>query len=105
MAQVRKKYLNIIVFAVLIIFAAFIIFPILVVLMNSVKGNLFISSTGAFKLPNEQSFVGMSNYANGIEKISFFSAFGYSLSSMNAVTGVLPRSVVMNQSNTFSLPI
>ena len=47
--------------------------------MNSVKGNLFISSTGAFKLPNEQSFVGASNYINGIEKISFFSAFGYSL--------------------------
>ena len=79
MAQVGKKYTKWILFFVLLIVAAFIIFPILVVLMNSVKGNLFISSTGAFKLPNEQSFVGASNYINGIEKISFFSAFGYSL--------------------------
>ena len=79
MAQVGKKYTKWILFLVLLVVAAFIIFPILVVLMNSVKANLFISSTGAFKLPNEQSFVGISNYMNGIEKISFFSAFGYSL--------------------------
>ena len=59
--------------------AAFIIFPILIVLMNSFKGNLFISSAGAFKFPNEQSFVGISNYTNGIDKINFFTAFGYSL--------------------------
>ncbi len=79
MAQVGKKYTTWIIFAVLLVVAALIIFPILVVVMNSVKANLFISSTGAFKLPNEQSFVGFGNYINGIERISFFSAFGYSL--------------------------
>ena len=60
MAQVGRKYTKWVLFLILLVFAAFIIFPILVVVMNSVKGNLFISSTGAFKLPNEQSFVGMS---------------------------------------------
>lgn len=79
MAQVGKKYTKWILFAILIVVAAFIIFPILIVLMNSFKGNLFISSTGAFKFPNEQSFVGISNYTNGIDKINFFTAFGYSL--------------------------
>lgn len=79
MAQVGKKYTKWILFAILIVVAAFIIFPILIVLMNSFKGNLFISSAGAFKFPNEQSFVGISNYTNGIEKINFFTAFGYSL--------------------------
>ena len=79
MAMVSNKYTKWIIFAVLLIVAAFIIFPILVVVMNSFKGNLFISSTGAFQLPNAQSFVGMSNYVNGVERINFFSAFGYSL--------------------------
>ena len=72
MAQVGKKYTKWILFAILIVVAAFIIFPILIVLMNSFKGNLFISSAGAFKFPNEQSFVGISNYTNGIDKINFF---------------------------------
>ncbi len=79
MAMVGKKYTKWIIFAVLLIVAALIIFPILVVLMNSFKANLFISSTGAFVPPNEQSFVGIQNYTNGIDRINFFSAFGYSL--------------------------
>ena len=79
MAMVGKKYTKWIIFAVLLIVAALIIFPILVVLMNSFKANLFISSTGAFVPPNEQSFVGIRNYTNGIDRINFFSAFGYSL--------------------------
>lgn len=79
MAQVSNKYTKWILFIILLVVAAFIIFPILVVLMNSFKANLFVSSAGAFQLPNEQSFVGMSNYINGINRIHFFRAFGYSL--------------------------
>lgn len=79
MAMVGKKYTKWIIFAILVVVAAFIIFPILVVVMNSFKANLFISSTGAFQLPSSQSFVGTANYTNGIDRISFFSAFGYSL--------------------------
>ena len=79
MAMVGKKYTKWIIFAILLVVAAFIIFPILVVVMNSFKANLFISSSGAFKLPDEQSFVGFGNYVSGVGKINFFSAFGYSL--------------------------
>ena len=79
MAMVGKKYMKWIIFAILLVVAAFIIFPILVVVMNSFKANLFISSSGAFKLPDEQSFVGFGNYVSGVGKINFFSAFGYSL--------------------------
>ncbi len=79
MAMVGKKYTKWIIFAILVVVAAFIVFPILVVVMNSFKANLFISSTGAFQLPNSKSFVGTANYTNGIDRISFFSAFGYSL--------------------------
>ncbi len=79
MAQVGRKSTRWILFAVLFVVALLVIAPIVVVVMNSFKGNIFISSTGAFKLPNQQSFVGGANYVNGISKISFFSAFGYSL--------------------------
>lgn len=79
MAMVGKKYTKWIIFAILLVVAAFIIFPILVVVMNSFKANLFISSSGAFKLPDAQSFVGFGNYVSGAGKINFFSAFGYSL--------------------------
>ena len=48
MAMVGKKYTKWIIFAILLVVAAFIIFPILVVVMNSFKANLFISSTSAF---------------------------------------------------------
>lgn len=79
MAQVARKSTKWILFIILLIVATVIIFPILVVLMNSFKANLFISSTGAFKLPDSQSFVGLANYFNGADRINFFSAFGYSL--------------------------
>ena len=79
MAMVGKKYTKWIIFAILLVVAAFIIFPILVVVMNSFKANLFISSSGAFRLPDAQSFVGFGNYVSGVDKINFFSAFGYSL--------------------------
>ena len=52
--------------------------PILIVLMNSFKGRLYISDQ-PFALPNAQTFAGLDNYVNGIRITGFFSAFGYSL--------------------------
>ena len=52
--------------------------PIAIVLSNSFKGQFYISDA-PFALPNKDTFVGFSNYLNGIAKIDFFSAFGYSL--------------------------
>ncbi len=51
--------------------------PIAVVLMNSFKGRLFIS-TGPFKLPDARTFVGLENYITGITKSGFFKSMGYS---------------------------
>lgn len=52
--------------------------PIAVVLLNSFKGKLFISSA-PFALPNAQTFAGLANYTGGIQKTGFLSAMGYSL--------------------------
>lgn len=65
-------------FIILMIISIVFIAPILLVLMNSFKGKLFVSNE-PFALPNAESFVGLKNYTNGIEKIDFFSAFFVSL--------------------------
>ena len=54
------------------------VLPIFIVLFNSFKGQFYIASS-PFSLPNSDTFVGLLNYKNGIEKIQFFKAFGYSL--------------------------
>lgn len=79
MAQVGRKSTRMIILIILLAAAAAVIAPILIVLMNSFKGNIFITGGGAFKLPDSDSFVGLANYATGIDRIHFFSAFGYSL--------------------------
>lgn len=62
----------------LILLTLLFLFPIFIVLMNSFKGQ-FIISDHPFDLPTVKTFVGMKNYVNGVNKISFFNAFGYSL--------------------------
>lgn len=65
-------------FIILMIISIVFIAPILLVLMNSFKGKLYVSNE-PFAFPNAESFVGLKNYTNGIEKIDFFSAFFVSL--------------------------
>jgi len=62
----------------LVIIAALFIAPVFVILMNSFKSQFYIVDT-PFVFPTGETFVGLTNYLTGIEKIGFFSAFGYSL--------------------------
>ncbi len=52
--------------------------PLLLVLMNSLKGNLFIAQT-PFAPPNAESFSAGHNYTSGLQKTNFLSALGLSL--------------------------
>lgn len=54
------------------------VLPILMVFMNSFKKKAFINKY-PFKLGTGKMFVGLENYIEGIKKIDFFQAFGYSL--------------------------
>lgn len=54
------------------------VFPIILVVINSFKKKTSISLK-PFSLPTEKTFVGLTNYTKGIEKIEFFKYFGYSL--------------------------
>ncbi|MFV0440129.1 MAG: carbohydrate ABC transporter permease [Lachnospirales bacterium] len=54
------------------------IFPIVLVFFNSFKSKLYISDA-PFQLPNSETFVGLTNYIEGIAKTGFPQAFGRSL--------------------------
>jgi raffinose/stachyose/melibiose transport system permease protein len=66
------------IFTVLLILAIAFLVPIFVVFMNSFKGKFFISDT-PFAFPNGQTFIGLTNYTNGLIKTGFLKAFGWSL--------------------------
>ena len=74
----KKQLQNTVTTILLTILAFLFLTPILIVLMNSIKGRFFISDT-PFALPTAQTFVGLKNYISGIGKTGFISAFGYSL--------------------------
>lgn len=52
--------------------------PIVLVVTNSFKSKLYISDT-PFQLPTSETFVGISNYVDGIAKTGLIKAFGRSL--------------------------
>ena len=73
-----KKLRSKIAVILLIIVSAVFIFPVFTVLMNSFKNKLYISSE-PFALPTPETFAGLLNYTEGLEKTGFFSAFLTSL--------------------------
>lgn len=52
--------------------------PILIVLMNSFKSNIFVTSE-PFTPPSSDTFIGLANYDTGINEIGILKAAGYSL--------------------------
>lgn len=73
----KSSFNNLLTFLMSLLSLAFL-FPIFIVLINSFKGQFFISDA-PFALPTAETFVGMNNYIKGVQKTGFFSAFGYSL--------------------------
>ncbi|MDD6356371.1 MAG: carbohydrate ABC transporter permease [Oscillospiraceae bacterium] len=68
-----KKRKNIFLYIVLSALALLFLVPIILVVINSFKSRLYISSS-PFTLPNSETFVGLENYINGIVSSGFFSA-------------------------------
>ena len=74
----RQKFIDAILYAVLIAVSVIFLLPVLIVLMNSFKGQFYISSA-PFELPTRETFAGLTNYVSGLRKTGFLSAFLYSL--------------------------
>lgn len=73
-----KRVGNNVIFLVLLILSVLFLVPIIIVIINSFKSRIYISSQ-PLKLPNAETFVGLENYINGITSSDFFSAFLRSL--------------------------
>ena len=73
-----KKHRNKFTFILLLIVSVAFVFPVFIVLMNSFKSKLYISSE-PFRFPTDETFSGLANYTEGLSKTGFFSAFFTSL--------------------------
>ena len=74
----QKQAAGVIAFVGLCVLAAIFLIPILLVLMNSFKSRLYISSA-PFAFPTAETFVGFQNYLNGLRTSGFFISFLRSL--------------------------
>ncbi|MBE5914629.1 MAG: carbohydrate ABC transporter permease [Pseudobutyrivibrio ruminis] len=77
--KAKEKIAKTIVFIVLCILAVLWIYPVFMILINSLKGDTFISTNTVFQLPDAKSFIGLENYKDALASKGFAAAFGYSL--------------------------
>ncbi|MBQ8591140.1 MAG: carbohydrate ABC transporter permease [Lachnospiraceae bacterium] len=73
----KKKMIDAISIVFLLAVAVVILYPLFFIVNNSFKGKFFISSD-PFGLPTAETFVGITNYENGLMKTGLFSAIGWS---------------------------
>lgn len=73
-----KRVGNNVIFFVLLTLSVLFLVPIIIVVINSFKSRIYISSQ-PLKLPNAETFVALENYINGFTSSDFFSAFLRSL--------------------------
>lgn len=73
-----KRVGNNVIFFVLLTLSVLFLVPIIIVIVNSFKSRIYISSQ-PLKLPNAETFVALENYINGVTSSDFFSAFLRSL--------------------------
>lgn len=73
----KKSRGNSIIFLILCALVVIFLAPILFIVINSFKGKFFISDN-PFSFPTPETFVGITNYINGLERTGFLSAIGWS---------------------------
>ncbi|WP_195252018.1 carbohydrate ABC transporter permease [Romboutsia sp. 1001713B170207_170306_H8] len=86
----KKNISNNIIFLVLCVLVVVFLAPILFIIINSFKGKFFISDN-PFSLPTKETFVGITNYINGLEKTGFLGAMGWSffITTMSVIVIIL----------------
>lgn len=55
------------------------LYPVFMILINSLKEETAITTSGAFRLPTAEIFAGLENYVNAIQSKGFLTAFWYTL--------------------------
>ncbi|MDO5291699.1 MAG: carbohydrate ABC transporter permease [bacterium] len=73
----KEKICNFFIYLILCVLVVLFFAPVFFVILNSFKEKLYISSD-PFSIPKGEMFASLSNYTTGIERTSFFHAFGWS---------------------------
>ena len=73
-----RRVVNVLLTVLLAALCVVWLYPVLLILINSLKDELAISTATVFELPTQASFAGLHNYAYGITQLNFLQSFGYS---------------------------
>lgn len=77
------------VYIILFVLSAVFLAPIVIILINSVKNNFYISDS-PFTLPNAETFVGIDNFIKGVTQSDFLRSFANSaFITVFAVAGIV----------------
>ncbi len=87
--KARLTTRNILIYITLIIAAVVFLAPIAIILLNSVKGNFYISDA-PFAFPTDETFVGIQNFIKGFTQSDFMKSFATSaFISVFSVLGIV----------------
>ncbi len=75
--RLRGSFGSGIIYVLLFLIAVVFLAPIIIILINSVKGNFFISSS-PFAFPNSETFAGFENFIKGFNQSDFMRSFANS---------------------------
>ena len=70
----KKSTGNTIIFIILCALVVVFLYPIMFIVINSFKGKFFISQN-PFALPTAETFAGLTNYINGLDKFNVSANF------------------------------
>ena len=73
-----RRVVNVLLTALLAALCVVWLYPVLLILINSLKDELAISTATVFELPTQATFAGLHNYTYGITQLNFLQSFGYS---------------------------
>ena len=75
----RTARINMVWTVLLSVLSLLYIYPIIMILLNSLKENTSITTSGAFQLPTAENFAGLANYVDAIMSKGFLQSLLYSL--------------------------
>ena len=75
----KKKASDIVLIVIMALMSISFLYPIFLILFNSFKQEMAISTNTVFTVPTAETFAGMENYVNALTSKGFFTSFCYSL--------------------------
>ena len=90
--KMKKKMMGILATLFFTLVSIVFVAPIFIVLINSMKSKTFINLE-TFKLPTEESYVGLENYKTAITQYDFLKALQFQAQSISFLSHVLHSNI------------